>query len=77
MKIVKIKQSDIERIVENIMKENQGLDEFDSQPQLDDFSGEQGTDDEDLIVGQNPKTGEYFVLKNAQTENPEIVARTK
>lgn len=76
MKIVKIKQSDIERIVENIVKENQGLDEFDGQPQSDDFSGEPDGG-EDLIVGQNPKTGEYFVLKNAQTENPEIVARTK
>lgn len=68
-KVVKLKQSDIERIVENIMKENE-FDDFDTQIQPEEVGDE-------LTLAQNPKTGEFFVLKNATTENPEIVARTK
>lgn len=79
-KVVKLKQSDIEKIVENIIKEAE-FDDFDTQIQPEELPGSNEPNMEDfgdeLTLAQNPKTGEFFVLKNATTENPEIVARTK
>ena len=84
-KVIKLKQSDIEKLVENIVSEI-GYDDFDSKIQPEELPGANEPSMEDIMnsdegdeltLAQNPKTGEFFVLKNATTENPEIVARTK
>jgi hypothetical protein len=70
-KVIKLKQSDIEKIVNNILQENE-FDDFDTKIQPEELSG--GVE---LTLAQDEETGEYYVLKNGQSDNPEVVAKTK
>ncbi len=72
-KIIKLKQSDISKIVENILKEQQEFDDFDTKIQPEELPD---ADYHELTLGQDEE-GNYYVLDNANTENPTIVAKTK
>lgn len=79
-KIVKLKQSDITKIVEKIISENTGFDDFDTKVQPEELPGsdehDQNQDQEgvELTIGQDEQ-GNFYVFKDGQTDNPEIVAR--
>jgi hypothetical protein len=74
-KVVKLKQSDIEKMVSRIINENE-FDDFDTQVNPEEMMGSGGVGVE-LTLGQDPDTGEYYVLKNGESDNPEVVAKTK
>lgn len=78
-KVIKIKQSDIENIVREILE--------DERPEIDDFETNINPEElgdeppsmedipkDDLTLGQDGE-GNYYVFKNAHTSNPEIVAK--
>ena len=72
-KVIKLKQSDIEKIVNNILQEGEfEPDDFDTQIQPEELQNS-----EEFTLAQDPETGEYYVLKNGQSDNPEVVAKTK
>jgi hypothetical protein len=72
-KVIKLKQSDIEKIVNNILQEGEfELDDFNTQIQPEELRNT-----EEFTLAQDPETGEYYVLKNGQSDNPEVVAKTK
>lgn len=71
-KVIKIKQKDIENIVSEILEDDNQFDDFDTQKSPEELPGE--TDYEELTLGQDAE-GNYFVFKNAHTNNPEIVAK--
>lgn len=64
-KIIKLKQSDIENIVKEIVEENPDINMDDEQP----------NDGPTLTLGQDAD-GNYYVFKNGLTGNPEIVAKS-
>ena len=64
-KIIKLKQSDIEKIVNEIVEENPELNMDDDQP----------TDATTLTLGQDAD-GNYYVFKNGLSGQPEIVAKS-
>jgi hypothetical protein len=72
-KVIKLKQTDITRIVEGILKEQQEIDDFDTKIQPEELPGD---DAHELTIGQD-ENGEYYVIDNAKSDNPEIVAKTK
>jgi hypothetical protein len=72
-KVIKLKQTDITRIVEGILKEQQEFDDFDTKIQPEELPG---ADDHELTIGQD-ENGEYYVIDNAKSDNPKIVAKTK
>ena len=72
-KVIKLKQSDIEKIVKNILQEG----EFESDDFNNKIQSEELPNPEEFTLAQDPETGEYYVLKNGQSDNPEIVAKTK
>lgn len=72
-KVIKLKQTDITRIVEGILKEQQEFDDFDTKIQPEELPG---ADYHELTIGQD-ENGEYYVIDNAKSDNPEIVAKTK
>lgn len=73
-KVIKLKQSDIEKIVEGVIRENQGFDDFDTKVQPEELS--QSSDAElELTLGQD-ENGNYYVMKNDGGENPEILFKT-
>jgi len=74
-KIVKLKQSDIERIVENVLRENEGFDDFDTKVQPEELSQSSGEEME-LSLGQDEE-GNYYVMKDDGGETPEILFKTK
>jgi hypothetical protein len=74
-KVIKIKQSDIEKIVENILKENPEFDDFDTKIQPEELPGYDEADIE-LSLGQDEE-GNYYVMKNNGENTPEIVLKTK
>jgi hypothetical protein len=73
-KVIKLKQSDLEKIVENILKENQGFDDFDSEIQPEELPGAREAEME-LSLGQDEE-GNYYVMKDNGDE-PEILFKTK
>jgi hypothetical protein len=74
-KVIKLKQSDIQKIVENIIKENEGFDDFDAQVQPEEMPG--GSDyEEELTLGQDGE-GNFYVMKNGDSDNPEVIFKTK
>jgi len=76
-KIIKLKQSDIEKIVENILKESEGFDDFDTQIQPEERPGaDEHEASVELALGQDDQ-GNFYVIKNGDQENPEIVVKTK
>ena len=72
-KVIKLKQTDITRIVEGILKEAQEFDDFDTKNQPEELPG---ADDHELTIGQD-ENGEYYVIDNAKSDNPTVVAKTK
>jgi hypothetical protein len=74
-KIIKLTQTDIENMVKRIIKEND-FDDFDTNISPEEMMGSGGVGVE-LTLAQDPDTGEYYVLKNGESENPEVVAKTK
>jgi len=70
-KVIKLKQSDIEKIVEGVLKEQQELDDFDTEVQPE----EMGSGVE-LALGQD-ENGNFYVINTEDPENPEIVSKTK
>jgi len=72
-KVIKLKQTDITRIVEGILKEAQEFDDFDTKIQPEELPG---ADDHELTIGQD-ENGEYYVIDNAKSDNPTVVAKTK
>jgi hypothetical protein len=85
-KVVKLKQSDIERLVKNIIKESNGeFDDFDTKIQPEELPQEPELDPEDmkdtgptvkLTLGQD-ENGDYYIIKDGETDHPKIVAKTK
>ena len=72
-KVIILKQSDIEKIVNNILQEGEfEPDDFDTKIQ-----NEELPNPEEFTLARDPETGEYYVLKNGQSDNPEVVAKTK
>jgi hypothetical protein len=72
-KVIKLKQTDITRIVEGILKEAQEFDDFDTKIQPEELPG---ADNHELTIGQD-ENGEYYVIDNAKSDNPTVVAKTK
>jgi hypothetical protein len=72
-KVIKLKQTDITRIVEGILKEQQEFDDFDTKVQPEELPG---ADEHELTIGQD-ENGEYYVIDNAKSDNPTVVAKTK
>lgn len=72
-KVIKLKQTDITRIVEGVLKEAQEFDDFDTKIQPEELPG---ADDHELTIGQD-ENGEYYVIDNAKSDNPTVVAKTK
>lgn len=71
-RIIKIKESEIRKIAQNIIKE-QGFDDFDTQIQPEELPSEPEIE---LTLARD-KNGVFYVLKNAQNGTPEVVARAK
>jgi hypothetical protein len=65
-KVIKLKQSDIEKIVEGILKEQEET----VDTQMDEENGEE------MALGQDDD-GNFYVIKNPNSDNPEIVTKTK
>ena len=73
-KVIKLKQSDISKIVENIIKEQDGqFDDFDTKVQPEELPG---ADAHELTLGMDDD-GNYYVIDNAKSGNPEVIAKTK
>ena len=73
-KVVKLKQSDITRIVENIIKEQGSeFDDFDTKIQPEELPG---ADAHELTLGMDDQ-GNYYVIDNAKSEKPEVIVKTK
>jgi hypothetical protein len=77
-KTFKIKETDIQKIVTKIIKENETLDEYMA------LMGDEGEDMEDadpntpgvqveLTLAKNYQTGDVYILKDAFSEEPEIL----
>jgi hypothetical protein len=64
-KIIKLKQSDIENIVNEIVDENPDVS----------TDNDQSNDSPALTLGQD-ENGNYYVFKNGLSGNPEIVAKS-
>jgi hypothetical protein len=71
--VIKLKQSDITKIVEGILNEQQQFDDFDTQIQPEEIPG---ADYHELTLGQD-ENGEFYIIDNAKSDNPEVVAKTK
>jgi hypothetical protein len=72
-KVIKLKQSDIEKIVTSVIKEQQEFDDFDTQIQPEEIPG---GDYHELTLGQDDE-GNYYVIDNAEGNSPKIVVKTK
>jgi exopolysaccharide biosynthesis protein len=75
-KIVKLKQSDVEKIVQNIVKESQEFDDFDTKVQAEEFSNEEDESAVELALGQDDQ-GNFYILNVDDEKNPEVVLKTK
>lgn len=73
-KVVKLKQSDITKIVENIIKEqDMNVNDTDMGTQ----SVEKlGPDAHELTLGVD-KDGNYYVIDNAKSNEPKVLIKTK
>ena len=71
-KVIKLKQSDVEKIVENIVREAQGMDDFDTQVQPEELSNSAV----ELALGQDDE-GNFYVMDVDDQDNPKIIFKTK
>ena len=75
-KVVKLKISDIEKIVKNVINESEApFDDFDTKIQPEELPGYEDYEAE-LTLAQDEQ-GNFYVIKDASSDNPEIVAQTK
>ena len=70
--VIKLKQSDITKIVEGVLKEQQEFDDFDTKVQPEELPGE---DIHMLQLAQDDE-GNFYVL-DTTTGEPQVVAKTK
>lgn len=82
-KVVKLKQSDIEKIVESILQENEWKGSTDPEiMQLGQVGAEEVSGEEDssssleLSLGQDEQ-GNFYVMKNVDGEEPKVIMTTK
>lgn len=78
-KVIKLKQADITKIVEGILREQpEEFDDFDTKIQPEELPGADSYDEEQAVMLQlaQDKDGNYYVL-DTETGEPEIVAKTK
>ena len=76
-KVIKLKQSDIEKIVENIIKEQQEFDDFDTKIQPEELPGaDEHEESVELSLGQDDQ-GNFYIMKDGGDGNPEVVLKTK
>ena len=72
-KVIKLKQSDIEKIVSSVINEQQEFDDFDTKIQPEELPD---AEYHELTLGQDDE-GNYYVIDNAEGNSPKIVAKTK
>jgi hypothetical protein len=77
-KVIKLKQSDITKLVSNVIKEAQEFDDFDTKIQPEELPGADTYDEEQEILLQlaQDDEGNYYVIDTEKGE-PQIVAKTK
>jgi hypothetical protein len=71
-KVIKLKQSDITKLVSNVIKEAQEFDDFDTKIQPEELPGQ---DTHMLQLAQDDE-GNYYIL-DTESGEPQIVAKTK
>jgi hypothetical protein len=71
--VIKLKQSDIEKIVSQVIKEQQEFDDFDTKIQPEELPG---AEEHELTLGMDDD-GNYYVMSNADGEQPKVIAKTK
>lgn len=71
-KVIKLKQSDIAKLVSNVIKESQEFDDFDTKAQPEELPG---GDTHMLQLAQDDE-GNYYIL-DTNTGEPQVVAKTK
>jgi hypothetical protein len=72
-KVIKLKQADVVRIVEGIIREqSEEFDDFDTRIQPEELPGE----DTHMLQLAQDEEGNYYVL-DTETGEPQIVAKTK
>jgi hypothetical protein len=71
-KVIKLKQSDITKLVSNVIKESQEFDDFDTKVQPEEISSQ---DTHMLQLAQDDE-GNFYVL-DTETGEPQIIAKTK
>lgn len=75
-KVVKLKQSDVEKIVESIVRESQEFDDFDTQVQPEELPEMEDESAVELALGQDDE-GNFYVMDVDDQDNPKIVFKTK
>jgi hypothetical protein len=81
-KVIKLKQSDIEKIVSGILKEQEWKGSTNPEiMQLGQMGPEEVSEEDDessveLSLGQDEQ-GNFYVMKNTDGSNPEVLAKTK
>jgi exopolysaccharide biosynthesis protein len=75
-KIVKLKQSDVEKIVQNIVRESQEFDDFDTKVQSEELSNMEDESAVELALGQDDE-GNFYVMDVDDQDNPKILFKTK
>jgi hypothetical protein len=75
-KIVKLSISDIENIVKKTIKEAE-FDDFDTKIQPEELPGADSYDEEQevLLSLAQDEQGNFYVLKNGTSDNPEVVGK--
>jgi hypothetical protein len=71
--VIKLKQSDIEKIVSQVIKEQQEFDDFDTKIQPEELPG---AEEHELTLGMDDD-GNYYVMSNADGEQPKVIAKTR
>jgi glucose dehydrogenase len=78
-KVIKLKESDIIKIVEGIVREQpEEFDDFDTKIQPEELPGADSYDEEQAVMLQlaQDNKGNFYVL-DTETGEPQIVAKTK
>jgi hypothetical protein len=70
-KIIKLKESDIEKIVSTILTEEYHMEE---DMDVSEVSPSQGGSDVNFTYATNNKTGEVYIVIDPQSDNPKIYA---
>lgn len=85
-KVIKLTESDIANLIIKIMQEGKSLDEYiQSSPDVQTATGGSDVDVDadapgvqvELTLAQNPENNDVYILKNAFTDEPEILGVVK